>query len=91
LQSKPSERCLAHASTSHKTRRDTLAREFQAQDLADEILEIADATSGDWAEKIGADGKAALDHENIARARRRINALGRQAARLAPKKYGSRR
>jgi hypothetical protein len=79
LQSKPSERCLAHASASHKTRRDTLAREFQAQGLADEILEIADATSGDWAEKVGADGKAVMvvDHENIARARLRINALER--------------
>ena len=42
----------------HKEFRDryTLARQFQARDLADEILEIADDTSGDWVEKIGADG-----------------------------------
>ena len=68
----------------HKEFRDryTLACEFQAQDLADEILEIADDTSGDWVEKIGADGKAVMvvDHENIARARLRIKALERQAA-----------
>jgi hypothetical protein len=37
-----------------------LAREFQAQDLTDQILEIADDTSGDWVEKIGADGKAVM-------------------------------
>jgi hypothetical protein len=70
-----------------------LAREFQAEDLADEILDIADDTSGDWVEKIGADGKAVMvvDDENIARARRRIKALEGQAIRLAPKKYGNRR
>jgi hypothetical protein len=63
----------------HKEFRDwyALAREFQAQDLTDEILEIADDTSGDWVEKIGADGKAVMvvDHANITRARRRIKAL----------------
>jgi hypothetical protein len=79
----------------HKEFRDryTLALEFQAEDLADEILDIADDTSGDWVEKIGADGKAVMvvDDENIARARRRIKALEGQAIRLAPKKYGNRR
>jgi hypothetical protein len=71
-----------------------LAREFQAEDLVDdEMIEIADDTSGDWVEKIGADGKAVMvvDHENIARARRRIKALEGQAARMAPRKYGNRR
>ena len=76
----------------HKEFRDwyILAREFQAQDLADEILKIADDTSGDWVEKIGTDGKAVMvaDHENVARARLRIKALERQAARMAPRKYG---
>jgi hypothetical protein len=70
-----------------------LARDFQTEDLIDEILEIADDTSGDWVEKIGADGKAVMvvDHENIARARRRIKALEGKAARMAPRKYGNRR
>ena len=46
-----------------------------------------------WVEKIGADGRAVrvLDHENLARARLRIKALQRQAARMAPRKCGNRR
>jgi hypothetical protein len=79
----------------HKEFRDsyTLAHEFQTEDLIDEMIKIADDTSGDWVEKIGADGKAVMvvDHENIARARRRIKALEWKAARMAPKKYGNRR
>ena len=86
----PGRATVFHWIARHKEFRDwyTLAREFQAQDFTDEILEIADDTSGDWVEKIGADGKAVMvvDHENIARAGRRIKALERQAARMAPKK-----
>lgn len=46
-----------------------------------------------WVEKIGADGRAVmvLDHENLARVRLRMKALERQAARMAPRKYGNRR
>jgi hypothetical protein len=64
-----------------------------ARGIDDEIIEIADDTSGDWVEKIGADGRAVMvvDHENIARARLKIKALEQQAARMAPKKYGNRR
>jgi hypothetical protein len=51
------------------------ARDFQAEGLGEEMLEIARDTSGD----------------NIARARLRMNALERQAARMAPRKYGIRR
>ena len=42
---------------------------------------------------VGADGKAVMivDHENVARARLRIKALEGQAARIAPKKYVSKR
>jgi hypothetical protein len=79
----------------HKEFRDRYisARDFQAEGLCEEMIEIARDTSGDWVEKIGADGKAVMvvDHENIARARRRCKALEGQAARLAPKKYGNRR
>jgi Bacteriophage Sf6, terminase small subunit-like len=69
------------------------ARDFQAEGLCEEMIEIARDTSGDWVEKIGADGKAVMvvDHENIARARRRIKALEGKAARMAPRKYGNRR
>ena len=37
-----------------------LARQCQAEDLADEILKIADDSSRDYKEKIGADGKVDL-------------------------------
>jgi hypothetical protein len=58
----------------HKEFRDRYisARNFQAEGLGDEMLEIAHDTSGD----------------NPARAR--LTALERQAARMAPRKYGNR-
>jgi len=48
------------------------ARDCQAEGLGEEMIAIARDTRGD----------------NLARARLRINALERQAARMAPKKYG---
>ena len=70
----------------------TLTCELRAEDLADEMIEIADDPCV-WVEKIGADGRAVkvLDHENLARVRLRMKALERQAARMAPRKYGNRR
>jgi hypothetical protein len=58
--------------------------ELRAEDLADEMIEIADDPCV-WVEKIGADGRAVrvLDHENLARVRLRMKALERQAARMA--------
>ena len=35
--------------------------------------------------------RGVLDHENLARVRLRMKALERQAARMAPRKYGNRR
>jgi hypothetical protein len=53
----------------HKEFRDeySLACELRAEDLADEMIEIAD-DPWVWVEKIGADGRAVrvLDHENLA-------------------------
>ena len=56
------------------------------------MIEIADDPCV-WVEKIGADGRAVrvLDHENLARVQLRMKALERQAARMAPRKYGNRR
>jgi hypothetical protein len=70
----------------------TLACELRAEDLADEMIEIADDPCV-WVEKIGADGRAVRvwDHENLARVRLRMKALERQTARMAPRKYGNRR
>jgi hypothetical protein len=67
------------------------AREWQAECLADEILEIARDSSGDWVEKLQPDGNVVLvvNHENIARARLKISALKWIAARMAPRKYGN--
>jgi hypothetical protein len=61
-----------------------LARQCQAEDLADEILEIADDSSRDY--KIGADGKLTwvVDRAHIARCRLRIATRKR----MAPRKYG---
>jgi hypothetical protein len=61
----------------HKEFRDwyTLARQFQAEDLVDEMIEIADDTSGDWVEKIGADGRAVMSW--IARTLRALTAGSR--------------
>ena len=67
------------------------ARECQAECLVDEILKIARDSSRDYVEKRLPDGKVVrvVDHENIARARLRINALKWIAARMAPRKYGN--
>ena len=81
----------------HKEFRDeyTLACELRAEDLADEMIEMIEIVDDPcvWVEKIGADGRAVrvLDHENLARVRLSMKALERQAARMAPRKYGNRR
>ena len=43
-----------------------LARQCQAEDLADEILKIADDSSRDYKKKIGADGKSDLGRGSAA-------------------------
>jgi len=68
----------------------TLARQCQAEDLADEILKIADDSSRDYKKKIGADGKVTwvVDRQHIARCRLRIKTRKRILAWMAPRKYG---
>ncbi len=60
------------------------AREVQADRFAEEILEIADDASGDWA--VDKDGKKALDHEHVQRSRLRVDTRKWLMARMAPKK-----
>ena len=69
------------------------AREWQAERLVDEILEVACDSSGDYVEKRLPDGKVVrvVDHENIALSLIRINALKWMVARMAPRKYGNAR
>src|SRR4051794_16693229 len=63
----------------------TRARAAQADHFADEIIAIADDTSGDWIER---DGELMVNHEHIQRSRLRVDARKWLMARMAPKKYG---
>jgi hypothetical protein len=67
-----------------------LARQCLAEDLACEILAIADDSSRDYKKKIGVDGKVTwvFDKENIARCRLKIATRKRILAWMAPRKYG---
>ena len=68
------------------------AREAQMEALAEEILEIADDATNDWIERQNADGTTSrvIDHENIQRARLRIDTRKWMMSKLASKKYGDR-
>ena len=63
-----------------------LARGLLTQDLADEILEIADDSTDDWIEYRGKDGKTrrVFNLDNILRARLRIAARKRHLVGLMP-------
>jgi hypothetical protein len=78
----------------HKEFRDRYAwaREAQADDILEEILEIADDSSRDYVKKTGPDGKVSwvADPDHIASCRLRIKTRFRIVALLAPKKYGNR-
>jgi hypothetical protein len=69
-----------------------LARESRAEELLDEILEIADDSSGDYVEKVLTGGKVVMvpNVENIRHAGLRIKARKWLLARMAPRKYGKR-
>lgn len=90
--------CLAddmpNASTVFKWLRDNeafskqyaLAREEQAETLADEIIDIADASDNDT--KTSKDGQEVPNNEWITRSRLRVDARKWVASKLKPKKYG---
>lgn len=61
------------------------AREDQADVLADELIEIADDGSRDYAV---VEGREVVDHDHIARSRLRVDARKWVASKLKPKKYG---
>ena len=65
------------------------AREVQADTLFDEILDIADDSSGDR-KIVGRDGeeREVCDTEFVQRARLRVDARKWMAGKLQPKKYG---
>lgn len=67
------------------------AREAQAEWLAEEIIEIADETSGDYVQKrSGEDVVEVVDHEHIQRSKLRVDARKWFASKVAPKRYGDR-
>jgi hypothetical protein len=61
------------------------ARELQAEKYVDEIMEIADSSEDDY--KI-VDGRKVIDHENIQRARLRVDTRKWVACKVLPKIYG---
>ncbi len=62
------------------------AREAQADGYFEEIVDIADDGSRDYAPS--EDGVEIVNHDHIQRAKLRIDARKWVAARMAPKKYG---
>ena len=68
-----------------------LGKEFQADFMADEIIEIADDATNDYMENLDKDGECIgykVDGEAIQRSRLRVDARKWVAAKLRPKKYG---
>lgn len=64
-----------------------LAREAQADALAEDLLEIADDSRNDWMVR---DGKVELNSEHINRSRLRIDTRKWLASKILPKRYGER-
>ena len=65
-----------------------IARILQAEFWSHEILEIADDSTGDFI--INEHGDRVVDHENINRARLRVDTRKWLLSKLLPKKYGDR-
>lgn len=67
----------------------TLAREDQAEVMADQITDIADDGTNDYVERATRNGTQVLcDTEHINRSRLRVDARKWVASKLLPKKYG---
>ncbi len=65
------------------------ARIAYADAIFDEAMEIADDSSGDWTTKRkGGEEVRAVDHENIQRARLRVETRMKAVAKINPGKYG---
>lgn len=66
------------------------ARVLQTENMADEIMEIADDGSNDWMKRAREDGSIdeILNHEHIQRSKLRIETRRWLMGKLQPKKYG---
>jgi len=69
-----------------------MAKELQADLMAEEIIDIADDGTNDWVERKRVDGSTytALDNEHIMRSTLRVNTRKWTMSKLIPKKYGER-
>jgi len=68
------------------------AREMQAENMADQMLEIADDGSNDWMEKRNKDGEIvgwSVNGEAVARSKLRLEQRRWYAEKLRPKVYGA--
>lgn len=66
------------------------ARQFQAEAMADELIDISDDAQNDWMERHGKDAEGyQLNGEHVTRSRLRIDTRKWVAERMAAKKYGS--
>lgn len=79
-------RWLADESRAELREQYARAREAQADNLAEEILEIADFGLNDT--YTDDEGQVHVDHDVIARSRLRVDARKWLASKMAPKKYG---
>lgn len=68
------------------------ARKLQAENMANEIMDIADDGRNDFVERVNRRGEVEIvaDHEHINRSRLRVDARKWIASRLLPKVYGDR-
>jgi len=68
------------------------ARDLGLDAMADEILEIADDSRGDWVQKVNKDGSVewVFNHEHVQRSRLRCDTRKWYLSKLAPKRYGDR-
>lgn len=68
------------------------ARELGLQEMADELMEVADDGSNDWMLREGKDGEQAwvLNGEHVQRSRLRVDTRKWVLSKLAPKVYGDR-
>jgi hypothetical protein len=65
------------------------AREAQAENMVDEVIEIADDRSRDWTTRATGKGEVSvLDYEHIQRSRLRTDVRLRLIEKLAPTRYG---
>lgn len=90
MKDQPSERTIYNwlASTEEFLQKYTRAREQQAEVYAQEIIDIADDSTGDMI--VDDEGNERLNSEHVQRSKLRIDARKWAASKLQPKKYGDR-